>query len=142
MINALESLNLTQESQSNVWRRVGRGARALAQLKMLTSMSNCQESSPRAGQHKYIHVTLRIELLYTGQGHQTRLASVARMHATCPSVFESQRSKSSSTDTSIASCPCVCCPNRHVCRLKVRASVRPMLTRRGLVRSKCRFSAT
>jgi hypothetical protein len=44
------------------------------------------------------------------------------MNATCPWAFESQRSKSSSIDASVASCPCVCCPNRRVCRLKVRAS--------------------
>jgi hypothetical protein len=36
---------------------------ALAQLNVLTSMSNVQENSPRAGQHIYIDVPLRIEPL-------------------------------------------------------------------------------
>jgi hypothetical protein len=40
---------------------VGRGVRALAQLKMLTRMSKCQEGGPGAGQHIYIDVPLRIE---------------------------------------------------------------------------------
>jgi hypothetical protein len=68
------------------------------------------------------------------RGHQTRLsrlqqtwhpASVAQDDATCPWVFESQRSKSSSIDASIA-----------------WRSAHPTLNRRGPVRSKCRFSAT
>jgi hypothetical protein len=105
--------------------------RALAQLKMLTSMSRYQECSPTAGQHIYIDVPLRIESLYTGRGHQTRLSplqqtrhptSVTRMHAMCPAKSIFRRSKSSSTDASVVLCPCVYCPNRRVWRLKVHTS--------------------
>jgi hypothetical protein len=101
---------------------------------MLTSMSKYQECSPTAGQHIYIDVPLRIEPLYTGRGNQTRLlrlqqtrhpASIARMHATCPWAFESQQSKSSTTDASVA-----------------WRFARPTIDRHGPIRSKRRFSAT
>jgi hypothetical protein len=47
---------------------------ALAQLNVLTSMSNVQEYSPRAGQHIYIDVPLRKEPLSSLRERQTRLS--------------------------------------------------------------------
>jgi hypothetical protein len=100
MINALESLNLTQESQSNARRWVGRGVRALAQLKMLTRMSKCQEIYPRADQHIYRGTpSNRAVGLKSGltdavtHMHQTQhSASDVHDQATCPACPKTQRS--------------------------------------------------
>jgi hypothetical protein len=97
---------------------VGRSVRALAQLKMLTSMK-CQVLSPRAGQHIYIDVPLRIKPLSKNVGsidasattQQTRHpASDAHEAATCPTQSNFQRSF-------------------------LRQQTRPSLDRRGPVRS-------
>jgi hypothetical protein len=64
---------------------------ALAQLNVLTSMSNIQEYSPRAGQHIYIDVSLRIEPLSKFHGRQTRLSLTRQIPCLRPSPLRVPR---------------------------------------------------
>jgi hypothetical protein len=96
---------------------VGREVRALAQLKMLTRMSKCQESSPRAGQHIYIDVPLRIEPLFQNAGSpdaSVALATDATHRVRC--------SRSCHVSCAVKFPTVVFTFNRRVCHKKVRAS--------------------
>jgi hypothetical protein len=103
MINALESLNLTQESQSNARRWVGMCVRELAQLKRFTSMSKYQERSSHGWPTHIYRDTPSNRVVGQITGAPDAPTPMHRMHpaasgapiaATCPCTFKDQWSSS------------------------------------------------